>query len=344
MLRDLTRAAGQGASSDKLGELVSRVLAPVVAHDALRLVGTSPSAGFGPASFSFWCGYEPDFGWSLLFNCYADRDPCPLEELARRSVPAAVVGADTRAEWRDRITRSLFADHGVGCELRLVLRDGRGVWGTLGLLRAEGGRPFDADDLSRVARWGPALISVLRGYVTSAPLAPAVSAPPAGVLVVGSDHLIRSATASAFHWRERLRRHQHAPAFTGEVFFAGMSAQARKHARDPRAAPALVVGPAASYGRWIVCHGQPLDDEGVGDVAIVLQSATTDQVLPVFCDWYGITARERQIVASLAQGAAPKQIARRLDLSPHTVNDHLKAVFRKTGASGRDELLAALGN
>ncbi|MFE6838573.1 LuxR C-terminal-related transcriptional regulator [Streptomyces sp. NPDC057705] len=41
-------------------------------------------------------------------------------------------------------------------------------------------------------------------------------------------------------------------------------------------------------------------------------------------------------------GASVKQIARRLDLSAYTVNDHLKAVFRRTGADGRDELGAAL--
>ncbi|MEV6734181.1 MULTISPECIES: helix-turn-helix transcriptional regulator [unclassified Streptomyces] len=35
-------------------------------------------------------------------------------------------------------------------------------------------------------------------------------------------------------------------------------------------------------------------------------------------------------------------MARHLDLSPYTVNDHLKALFRKTGADGRDELIAAL--
>ncbi|MFC5826262.1 LuxR C-terminal-related transcriptional regulator [Nonomuraea insulae] len=35
------------------------------------------------------------------------------------------------------------------------------------------------------------------------------------------------------------------------------------------------------------------------------------------------------MIELLYGGAAPKQIARRLDVSPHTVNDHLRAVFRK---------------
>ncbi|MGO4463223.1 response regulator transcription factor [Streptomyces sp. M-16] len=57
---------------------------------------------------------------------------------------------------------------------------------------------------------------------------------------------------------------------------------------------------------------------------------------------YGITPRERATLGELRTGAAVKQIARRLDLSPYMVNDHLKALFRKTGADGRDELIAAL--
>ncbi|SHF69335.1 helix-turn-helix transcriptional regulator [Streptoalloteichus hindustanus] len=342
LLRDLTVAARQGASSGELGEAVSRAVAPVVAHDALRLVGTSPAAGFGPASFSFWHGYEPDFGRALMRNCYLGNDPCLVEDLVLRPVPAGVVGGRGRDGQRDRLARRLFAHHGVGGELRLVLRDHVGVWGTLGLLRAQGGRPFDGDDVARAARLGPTLMAVLRGYVTSAPLTSPLPTLSPGVLVVGPDHLIRAATPEAHRWRDQLQDHQRAPGFTGEVFFAGMSAQARKHARDPRAQPALVVGPAASYGRWIACHGQPLGDATTGDVAVVIQAATVEQRLPSFCDWYGITARERQVMAFLCDGSAPKQIARGLDLSLHTVNGHLRALFRKTGASGRDELLVAV--
>lgn len=102
-----------------------------------------------------------------------------------------------------------------------------------------------------------------------------------------------------------------------------------------------MVGPAASYGRWTAVQAEPLDD-GSGDVAVVIQAADGERILPAFCDWYRITPRERQIIIHLRDAMAPKQIARRLDLSVHTVNDHLKAIHRKTGASSREELLAAL--
>lgn len=42
------------------------------------------------------------------------------------------------------------------------------------------------------------------------------------------------------------------------------------------------------------------------------------------------------------QGLPTKRIARRLDLSPRTVDDHLKAIHRKAGVNGREELLTGL--
>ncbi len=42
------------------------------------------------------------------------------------------------------------------------------------------------------------------------------------------------------------------------------------------------------------------------------------------------------------RGATAVQAAGLLSISPHTVNDHLKAVFEKTGARSRGELSATL--
>jgi DNA-binding CsgD family transcriptional regulator len=42
----------------------------------------------------------------------------------------------------------------------------------------------------------------------------------------------------------------------------------------------------------------------------------------------------------LAAGLTSRQVARRLGLSPYTVNDHLGAAYRKAGVNSRDELIA----
>lgn len=314
---------GQGASSEELGEVVSRALASIVAHDAVRLVGTTPASGFSMATIGFYHRYEPAFGRALVDEICTGSDLC-LRDRARAPVPALVVGAE-RGSRR-------FAEAGVGSQLRLLLRDGRGVWGMLELLRSQGGRPFHGADVRRLAPLGPVLIEALQRFVTGGPLCPEEPRSPVGVLILGPDHAVRAATPPA---RALLRRLCGLlPAWLPESFFGGIA----MHARQP-GAPALICGPPAFYGRWLAFSGQPLDD---GDVAVTITMAGAGQLLPTFADWYGITAREREIVGELCDGAAPKQIARRLGLSGFTVNDHLKAVFRKTGAGSRAELTAVL--
>ncbi len=52
----------------------------------------------------------------------------------------------------------------------------------------------------------------------------------------------------------------------------------------------------------------------------------------------GLSGREREVVELLANGARVVTIARQLQLSPHTVRNHLKSVFRKLNVHGQHEL------
>jgi DNA-binding CsgD family transcriptional regulator len=53
-----------------------------------------------------------------------------------------------------------------------------------------------------------------------------------------------------------------------------------------------------------------------------------------------LSPRSRQILDALVEGDAEKQIAARLGLSRHTVHDHVKVLYRWSGASSRGEFLA----
>ena len=52
-----------------------------------------------------------------------------------------------------------------------------------------------------------------------------------------------------------------------------------------------------------------------------------------------LSKREMDIVRSVAQGLTNREIAERLDLSPHTIKNSLFRIFDKLGASNRVELL-----
>ena len=53
-----------------------------------------------------------------------------------------------------------------------------------------------------------------------------------------------------------------------------------------------------------------------------------------------LTARQRQVLDQLTQGASEKELAYELGVSAHTVHDHVKAIYRAFGARSRGELLA----
>ena len=57
----------------------------------------------------------------------------------------------------------------------------------------------------------------------------------------------------------------------------------------------------------------------------------------------GLTLREQDIASDVAEGLANKHIARRRGVSVHTVENHLRSIFRKTGVDSRTKLALAAG-
>jgi DNA-binding NarL/FixJ family response regulator len=54
----------------------------------------------------------------------------------------------------------------------------------------------------------------------------------------------------------------------------------------------------------------------------------------------GLTPREIEVLAMLAEGLGNKVIAARLGISDHTVKTHVAAIFGKLGVSTRAEAVA----
>jgi DNA-binding NarL/FixJ family response regulator len=52
-----------------------------------------------------------------------------------------------------------------------------------------------------------------------------------------------------------------------------------------------------------------------------------------------LSAREQEVLVQLADGQRVATIARRLHISPSTVRNHLKAMYRKLGVHSQAELL-----
>lgn len=94
-------------------------------------------------------------------------------------------------------------------------------------------------------------------------------------------------------------------------------------------------------GRWITLRAARTSVGGPrGDIAVSIEDSTPAERLEVFGLAYGLSPRERHILSGLATGADTRQLAQRLVLSEHTVNDHVKAILAKTGSPTRTALLA----
>jgi DNA-binding NarL/FixJ family response regulator len=79
--------------------------------------------------------------------------------------------------------------------------------------------------------------------------------------------------------------------------------------------------------------------ETVGDlVDALVAGAPPPPLTPETRPDVGLTAREREILALLAEGETNKGIAARLSITTDTVKHHLTSIFAKTGTTNRLEL------
>ncbi len=75
-------------------------------------------------------------------------------------------------------------------------------------------------------------------------------------------------------------------------------------------------------------------------VLAVLQplTATVDQQIETWAASHSLSSREAQVLGLLVKGLTSQKIAQHLGISPHTVRDHLKSLYRKSGCTSRGEL------
>ena len=92
-------------------------------------------------------------------------------------------------------------------------------------------------------------------------------------------------------------------------------------------------------GTWVVLHGASLVAGGTRRVAIIVEPAHPARIAPLLMAAYGLTEREQQVTRLVLQGSSTAEIASRLVVSAHTVQQHLKSVFAKTGVRSRRDLV-----
>jgi DNA-binding CsgD family transcriptional regulator len=233
------------------------------------------------------------------------------------------------------IWRELLMHHGVTDVASMVFRDRCGCWSFLDLWRL-GGLFTEADE--RTLRGHAAVITdALRRCVARTFAVPssgrAVERSGPIVLMLSADLDVRGQTPDTERYlRALVPPDGDRPPVPAAAYNVGAQLLAREHGVDDHLPVARV---HLGHGDWATLRAARLDD----GVAVSIEMSSPTERLGLYSRSVGLTAREGELLDLLAAGADTRTVARRMFLSEHTVQDHLKSIFAKTGTSSRRELL-----
>jgi DNA-binding NarL/FixJ family response regulator len=253
-------------------------------------------------------------------------------DLARSTSSVATLFDATDGDLdRAPIYTNLYAQLGVADELRAAFVVGSRCWGVVSLLRALDDGPFTDDECRNVEALVPLIAKSLRAGVVALDTE---AKGTAAMVVVDHDNQVQDLTLEAGKLLDELQ--------TAGIDEDGLPAIVRNvvtRARASRSSSHIATRLHGTSGSWRRVTAIPMEgDHGV--VAVMIEPARAADLTPILLEAYGLTEREIDIVIHLARGLATKEIAGELSISPHTVRDHVKAIFTKTGFSTRGELVA----
>jgi DNA-binding CsgD family transcriptional regulator len=75
---------------------------------------------------------------------------------------------------------------------------------------------------------------------------------------------------------------------------------------------------------------------------VILEPLKQPEIPAAIVQVHGLSRREGDVCLLVMRGFSTADIAERLDISSHTVQDHLKSIFDKVGVRSRRELVGQI--
>lgn len=260
--------------------------------------------------------------------------------LARSGRLAGATSLATHGDLSRCVRHRSHAEYGIGDELRGAFVVDGTYWGAAGFLR-DRGEPWFTDDEVRflAALSEPVALGLQRAMLIAvAPEGNAQYGP--GVVVFDERGEVESVSPAAERWIEQLVEVPRPAEPSQSKIVQAVAARARRlrDGQDPLELSARSRARTRS-GQWLLLYGTQLAGRARGQTAVIIQSAASDEVAPLVALAYGLTGREVHVTRLCLQGCSTEQMAQALQVSPYTVQDHLKSIFDKTGARSRGELV-----
>jgi DNA-binding CsgD family transcriptional regulator len=277
-----------------------------------------------------------------LAHEYYEDDFHSLADVARSARGISTLHEATGGDpSRSRGWREHVEPYGAEQELLVALRARTGeAWGMLGLYREPGQPEFDPDELEFLRAMAPHLAEgARRGLLVGEASEPDRPDAP-GLVVLDPDWSVESLTPGVERWLCELpdgdweAQGKLPPAVLAVAGRALRTAENRDAPGEVALARVL-----SSEGRWIVLHGASLVADGARRAAVIIEPAHPARISPLLMSAYGLTDREQDVTRLVLRGDSTAQIAGELCVSAHTVQQHLKSVFEKTGVRSRRELV-----
>ncbi|GAA2460501.1 LuxR family transcriptional regulator [Streptomyces macrosporus] len=266
------------------------------------------------------------------------------------TVSAAVVLAQARIQSGDVVAAGRVLDRHAGtAEDRCLAWPARRLW-TVAVQRAACG---DVDGAAAAIGPGGSGLGDLRGLMAAEPAAAAWIVRFARA--TGRENLartavrtaeslssrnpgIRSTAAAAQHARSLFDGDGTGLARAAETHIEAWAASSARHDLGRLRTPGGPVGMPASMERLIDTRGEPGEEGPWTDAApsadVPAEPGTPRSVLTMLGD------TERAIAVLVADGLTNREVAKRVCLSPHTINYYLRRIYRTLGIRSRTELAA----
>jgi DNA-binding CsgD family transcriptional regulator len=295
-----------------------------------------------PASLLITSHYHdglPVFPPEILHHEYYGDDVNQITDVVRSEAGISTLHEATGGDPSSSPSWHMNMQMGGDQEMIAALRTGGAVWGAVGLYRAPGEPLFGSEEKAFVRAIGPDLASGARtGLLVGEAGDPQWPDSP-GLVVLSAHGEVESTTPGVERWLSDLPDGDldagRLPSAVHAV--AGRALRTAEGSEDPgEVALARVL---SRSGTWIVLHGTSLVASGSRRAAVIVEPAHPARITPLLMSAYGLTDREQEVTGLVLRGDSTLQIAERLVVSPHTVQEHLKKIFEKTGVRSRRELV-----